>query len=65
MKYLRLVELYVKPDLRDEIKILKGGQTSDEFLRDLIFEREKKDFHKSRKLPFAKVRRNPRKRFAS
>ena len=41
MKYQRLVELYVKPDLRDKIKILKGGQTSDEFLRDLVLKREK------------------------
>lgn len=34
--YERLVELFVKSDLRDEIKQLKQGQTYDEFLRDLI-----------------------------
>jgi len=42
MKYQRLVEIYVKPDLRDRIKILKAGQTSDEFLRDLILKKGKK-----------------------
>ena len=41
MKYQRLVEIYVKPDLRDKIKILKGGLTSDEFLRDLLGKKEK------------------------
>jgi len=40
LKYQRLVEIYVKPDLRDKIKILKGGKTSDEFLRYLIEKRE-------------------------
>lgn len=36
MKYQRMVEVYVYPDLRDEIKRLKQGQTYDQFLRDLI-----------------------------
>ena len=40
-KYERLVELFVKPDLRDEIKSLKREQTYDEFLRLLI----KKNIH--------------------
>lgn len=31
-----MVEVYVYPDLRDEIKRLKQGQTYDQFLRDLI-----------------------------
>jgi len=36
MKYQRLVDIFVKPDLRDEIRELKREQTYDEFLRDLI-----------------------------
>jgi hypothetical protein len=32
----RLVELFVKSDLRDLIKSLKKDKTYDEFLRDLI-----------------------------
>ena len=35
-KYSRLVEIFVKPDLRDEIRELKRGRTYDEFLRILI-----------------------------
>jgi len=35
-KYSRLVEIFVKPDLRDEIRELKQGRTYDEFLRILI-----------------------------
>jgi len=34
--YVRLVELFVKSDLRDEIKGLKREKTYDEYLRDLI-----------------------------
>jgi len=34
--YERLVELFVKSDLRDEIKGLKREKTYDEFLRNLI-----------------------------
>jgi len=34
--YVRLVELFVKSDLRDEIKQLKKHQTYDQFIRDLI-----------------------------
>ena len=34
--YTRLVDLFVKPDLRDEIKILKKELTYDQFLRELI-----------------------------
>ena len=35
-EYTRLVHLFVKPDLRDEIKIIKKEKTYDEFLRNLI-----------------------------
>lgn len=35
----RLVELLVKEDLRDLIKLLKGNKTYDEFLRKLIKEK--------------------------
>ena len=35
-EYVRLVHLFVKPDLRDEIKIIKKEKTYDEFLRNLI-----------------------------
>lgn len=31
-----MVEIYVKPDLRDEIKSLKQGLTYDQYLRNLI-----------------------------
>ena len=41
MKYQRMVEIYVKPDLRDKIKSLKGGKTSDEFLRELLKDEKK------------------------
>lgn len=36
MKYLRMVEIFVKPDLRDEIRQMKKELTYDEFLRELI-----------------------------
>ena len=36
VKYERLVEIFVKPDLRDEIRELKQGKTYDEFLRILV-----------------------------
>lgn len=36
--YSRLVDLFVKPDLRDEIKFLKREQTYDRFLRNLIIQ---------------------------
>jgi hypothetical protein len=36
--YSRLVDLFVKPDLRDEIKFLKREQTYDQFLRNLIIQ---------------------------
>ena len=36
VKYERLVEIFVKSDLRDEIRELKQGQTYDEYLRVLI-----------------------------
>lgn len=35
-KHERLVELFVKPDLRDLIKELKKNKTYDQFLRELI-----------------------------
>ena len=38
--YTRLVEVFVKPDLRDKIKLLKREQTYDEYLRVLIEKKE-------------------------
>ena len=35
-KYLRMVEIYVKPDLRDKIRELKRELTYNEFLEKLI-----------------------------
>lgn len=34
--YNRLVNVFVRPDLRDEIRLLKRKKTYDEFLRNLI-----------------------------
>ena len=39
-EYVRLVHLFVKPDLRDEIKIIKKEKTYDEFLRNLIIKND-------------------------
>ena len=36
MKYQRLIEIYVKPDLHQKIIKLKGTKTSDQFLRELL-----------------------------
>ena len=36
MKYQRLIEIYVKPDLHEKIIKLKGSKTSDQFLRELL-----------------------------
>lgn len=41
MKYQRLVEIYVKPELRAEIKKLKNNLTYDQYLEGLI-QKEKK-----------------------
>lgn len=34
--YERLVEIYVKPELRDKIRVLKEGLTYDQFLTKLL-----------------------------
>jgi len=34
--HVRLVEIYVRPDLHQKIIKLKGTQTSDQFLRELL-----------------------------
>jgi len=46
--YERLVDLFVKPDLRDEIKSLKKEQTYDQFLRELIENYKNSGSHPSR-----------------
>ena len=38
VKYQRLIEIYVKPDLHAKIIKLKGDRTSDQFLRELLNE---------------------------
>jgi len=46
MKYERLVEIFVKSDLRDEIRELKQRQTYDKFLRNLIEKNERSPTHR-------------------
>ena len=36
MPYERLVEVTIKHDLRDRIRVLKNGRTYDQFLREII-----------------------------
>ena len=36
MVYLRLVEIPVKPEIREQIKALKGAKTYSEFLQGLL-----------------------------
>ena len=42
MKYQRLVEIYVKPELRQKIKALKQGLTYDQYLSQIFEFKEKK-----------------------
>jgi len=47
MLYERLVEVTIRHDLRDRIRLLKNGRTYDQFLREIIgkFESDLKQPH--------------------